>query len=444
MNICVAGLWHLGSVTAACLAHAGNSVIGLDPDKENVERLGAGTPPIAEPGLAELIKEGLYSNRLSFTTDSSAALADAEVVWITYDTPVDADDNADVEYVLDRVKELYAGLNDGTIVIISSQLPVGSTRVLEEALASEYPDKKVSFAASPENLRLGKAISVFTNPDRVIVGVREGTKDNNDKERIAKLLEPFTDNIVWMRVESAEMTKHAINSFLALSVTFANEIATISELSGADAKEVEKGLKSESRIGPGAYVAPGVAFAGGTLARDISFLTSLGGELNLPVELLKAVRKSNNHHKLWVGTKLKSIIGDLSGKTIAVLGLTYKPGTDTLRRSSAVELCTALTKAGAKVLANDPAIKELPPELAAEFTLCSSPLEAMRGAAALVIATEWLDFKSITAEEVVTIMENPVVVDPNRFLAGTLSEARINYSAVGSPADASVTKGEPA
>jgi UDPglucose 6-dehydrogenase len=286
----------------------------------------------------------------------------------------------------------------------------------------------VTFAYSPENLRLGKAIAVFTNPDRVVAGVRPAS----DRDRITALFRPFTERIEWMSVESAEMTKHALNAFLAVSVTFANEIATLCERVGADAKEVERGLKSEARIGPKAYLAPGGAFAGGTLARDVAFLTHIGVTNERPTPLLSAVLTSNDAHRLWVRRTLERLLGVLDGRCVAVWGLTYKPGTDTLRRSESVALCMWLAEHGARVRAHDPAVVTLPDELAREVMLFRTPLEAARGASALVIATEWPEYASLSAENILGVMREPVVVDPNPFLAHNIRGSHATYVAVGS------------
>lgn len=425
MKVCVLGLWHLGTVTAACLASAGHQVVGLDFDDDSVTKLQAGTPPLFEPGLEELVKSGLAQGKLRFTTDPAEAVPDAEILWCAYDTPVDDDDNAQVDWVVERVERVFPYLADGTLVLVSSQLPVGTTRQLELRYREQYPAVQVTFGYSPENLRLGSAITVFTSPDRVVVGLR----DEADRERVAALLRPFTERIEWMSVESAEMTKHALNAFLATSVTFANEIATLCERVGADAKEVERGLKSESRIGAKAYLAPGAAFAGGTLARDIRFLNNLGAE---QTPLLAGVRASNEHHKSWTQRKLLELFGDLKGKTIAVWGLTYKPGTDTLRRSSAVELCWWMLEQGASVKAHDPAVKTLPDDL--KVALCPSALEAVAGADALVLSTGWQDYREVSAEHVSTRAPHLIVIDVSRFLEKTLgSDARLRYITVGKP-----------
>ena len=427
MKVCVVGLWHLGTVTAACLASGGHQVTGLDFDGEVIENLKKGHPPLFEPGLEDLVKKGLASKTLEFSNDPARAVREAQVIWATYDTPVDDDDHADVEYVVERLSRLYPYLQSGQKVLISSQLPVGTTKSAEMLLAQTRSDVKVSFAYSPENLRLGKAISVFTQPDRVVIGVR----DDPSREVFKELLAPFTDHIEWMSVESAEMTKHALNAFLATSVTFINEIAAICEQVGADAKEVERGLKSESRIGPKAYLGPGGAFAGGTLARDIAFLTDLGQQNNLPIYLVPAVRASNDAHKNWPRRRLLQLLGDVKNKVIAVWGLTYKPGTDTLRRSSAIELCEWLLGQGANVKAHDPAVGSLPIACAA-VQLCATPLDAARGADALVVATEWPDYRTVSMPEILATMNTPIVLDANRFLvasAGTLPG--VTYVAVG-------------
>lgn len=424
MKICVFGLWHLGTVTAACLAGGGHEVIGLDFDATVIEGLQQGKPPIFEPGLAELL---MRSRAIEFTTDMRKAVKDAAVVWVTFDTPVDQEDCADVQSVIARVEQLYPHLNPGTLVLISSQLPVGSVRRLENSC----PDKSISFAYSPENLRLGKAVEVFTKPDRVIVGIR----NESDKARIEEIFRPWKPRIEWMSVESAEMTKHAVNAFLATSVTFINELAGICEQVGADAKEVERGLKTESRIGPKAYLSPGASFAGGTLARDVRFLTQIGSAHNLPVHLLSGVHAANSAHRGWPRRRLSELLGDLRGRRIAVWGLTYKPGTNTLRRSSSVELCLWLEQQGAQVLAHDPAVKSLPPDLNDRIHLCVSAQEALREADALVVATEWSDYRSIDAADVLSSMRNPTVLDASRFLASTLgADSKIRYVTVGRPA----------
>ena len=429
MKICVEGLWHLGSVTAACLASLEHDVIGLDNDQAVIDGLNQGKAPLFEPGLDELIQAGQSKGCLRFTSNVMDAVREADVLWVTFDTPVDDDDQADIDFVMNQIKTALLHLVDGTVVLISSQLPVGSIRKLELFVRETMATKRIHFACSPENLRLGKALDVFLKPDRIIVGVR------TDEARciLEQLLLTVTDKIEWMSVESAEMTKHAINAFLATSVTFVNEIASICELVGADAKEVERGLKSEVRIGPKAYLSPGGPFAGGTLARDIEFLGVESRAQQLSTPLLSSIQKSNHEHKHWVRRKLLENLGNLQGVTVAVWGLTYKVGTDTLRRSLAVELCDWLIEQGVIVQVYDPVVQALPERWGSRVVHCAEALDAVIGAAALVLGTEWPQLRQ-EAEKLRSIAtQNLVLIDANRHFQAITFPARFKYVVVGTP-----------
>jgi len=425
----VQGLWHLGSVTAACLASVGHDVVGLDGDSNNISNLNQGKAPLFEPGLDEMIQNEINEGHLRFAQSSREAVADAELLWVTFDTPVDEDDQADVELVLGKIKSVLPELNDGTVVLISSQIPVGSIKKLENFVKDNYIKKQICFAYSPENLRLGKSIDVFLNPDRIVVG----TRNDETKEKLKKLFSPITNKIEWMSVESAEMTKHAINAFLATSVTFANELAAICELYGADAKEVERGLKTESRIGPRAYLSPGGPFAGGTLARDIDFLDKAAQEKALAVPLLQSVRVSNDEHKKWVKRKLSEKFTPLNKLSVAIWGLTYKPETSTLRRSLAVALCDWLIEEGANVHVYDPAVKKLPSRWNDKVDRFDDALEALEKTKVLVLGTEWAEFRE-TAKKMLEVVNNDyLVIDANRHLQNEIFPLGINYIAVGMP-----------
>ncbi|HEY1191248.1 MAG TPA: nucleotide sugar dehydrogenase [Gemmata sp.] len=419
MRVTVYGLWHLGSVTAACLAEGGHEVVGLDPDPATVTNLCANKPPVDEPGLAALVAEQQAAGALRFTTDAADAVPDAEIVWVCFDTPVDANDSADVQWVRDRLDDIAPHLKAGTRVLISSQVPVG----FGARLQADWAHRGVHVACSPENLRLGQALDCFRKPDRVVVGC-----DEADRAKLAELLSPFGGARVWMSVASAEMTKHAVNAFLATSVAFINELARICEVVGADAKEVERGLKTEQRIGPKAYLSPGAAFAGGTLARDIGFLLDLAAEHGRPAHLFAGVRESNECQKNWLRDQLAGVP---AGATVAVLGLTYKPGTDTLRRSGSVELCHWLLSRGVKVRAHDPAIKVSADEIAG-VELADTPEGAMRGADVSVLATPWPEYRALTPAQVRGAMARPRVIDPTHFLAaGLANDPGVSYVAAG-------------
>ncbi len=427
MKVTVVGLWHLGLVTASCLAKLGHQVTAFDSNELLIQNLKQGKAPIFEPGLDELLAEGKSNQRLHFTTQAKD-ISDSDVVWVTFDTPVDDNDRADTEFVVKEVKQLFPFMKANSVVLISSQLPAGSTMKLQQAYQEQYPEKQVSFAYSPENLRLGKAIDVFMHPERVIVGVQS----EKDKTCIVELFEGVSNNVIFMSVPSAEMTKHALNAFLATSVVFINELSSLCEQVGADASEVERGLKSEARIGEKAYLRPGNAFAGGTLARDVTYLIEFGKEFDRPAGLFSAILESNHQHKQWAARRLTEILGDLRGKNIAVLGLTYKPGTNTLRRSGAVEMCHWLAEQGVNISAYDPSMPELPEDLAACISLKSDLNTALKDADAAVLCTEWPDFATIQADDLVQHLKQPLIFDANGFLTKSLrNDKRIRHFTVG-------------
>ena len=408
MKITVLGLWHLGSVTAACCAKH-FAVTGLDFDAPTVAKLNQGEAPLHEPGLNERLQAGIENGKLSFTADPKTACTQADLLWVTYDTPVNERDESDIQFVLENIRRALAHLPTTALVLISAQLPIGTCAQLEK----EFP--QFQFACSPENLRLGKAIDSFEKAERIVVGIR----NDSAKPLLEKLFAPFTGQILFMRTESAEMVKHALNSFLALSITFINEIAQLGEHLGADASEVSGGLTSDARIGPRAYLKPGGPFAGGTLARDVVTLTTMAHAKDENVPVISAILESNEQHRAWAYRQLQSRLGDLNGKAIAVLGLTYTPGTDTLRRSAAIELCQKLFKSGANVAAFDPAIESLPSELN-QISLTNDVGAALQKVDAVVICTEWPQFRQADWARIIPEMRRRLIIDPNRFLENEL------------------------
>jgi UDPglucose 6-dehydrogenase len=420
--IAVVGMWHLGPVTAACLASAGHTVVGIDEDPEIVKALAQAKPPVAEPELAEMIERECEGGRLRFSVRFEDVAA-CSVVWIAYDTPVDENDVADVEFVYRQSLRVLDHVGDGTVFVVSSQMPVGSIARLEREFATHAGSRCVWFASAPENLRLGKALEVFLRPDRVVLGVR----DQSARSTLESVYAPFTDRVEWMSIESAEMTKHAINAFLATSVCFINELATLCEATGADALEVERGLKTDQRIGQKAYLHAGGAIGGGTLARDISFLRALGQRAVTPVPLINGVHASNENHKTWLRRKISGVLGGVRGRNIAILGLAYKPGTNTLRRSSGVETAVWLNREGAKVRAFDPQVAHLPEELQSVMSLGSDMAATLRGAEALVVMTPWPEFQALDPA-----LAPAVVFDAGRFLERILKpQPGIRYYSLG-------------
>lgn len=427
MKIAVVGLWHLGSVTAACLSHAGHDVIAYDPNTITIKNFENDHPPIFEPGLKELLSNVRNTGKLTYSNNPND-LNKAEITWVTFDTPVDDNDIADIPFVTNQITALFPYLQNNSIILISSQLPIGSTRLLQQQCTQSYPNKNITFAYSPENLRLGKALEVFLKPDRIIVGL----ETEQDKLTIENLLLPFTNNIIWMSIESAEMTKHALNAFLATSVVFINELASLCEKTGANARDVERGLKSEERIGPKAYLRPGNAIAGGTLARDINYLIQIGKHQAIKTPLFSALLDSNKAHKQWPCRRIIDTLKDLKNKTITTLGLTYKTGTDTLRRSTAIETCEWLSQQGATLLAYDPHLTQLPAELNNIINLKTTLIESLQNTDAIIISTECDEFNLLSAEHILTLTNNAYIFDPGGFLANKLgNDNRLKYFSVG-------------
>jgi UDPglucose 6-dehydrogenase len=416
MKVCIYGLWHLGTVTAACLASRGIATVGLAETPEAADELQAGKAPLFEPGLDALLTDGLKSGALEFTSDV-AAVASADILWVSFDTPVDDDDVADVGYVLDRVRGTFPYLKDGAVVLVSSQVPVGSTAILERDFAAAETGRHVSFAYSPENLRLGDAIRVFTQSERIVIGVR----GDDAREVIEPVLKSFCETLLWMRIESAEMVKHALNSYLATCVTFTNEIASVCENVAADMSEVEAALRLDPRIGNKAYVRAGSAFGGGTLARDVQFLKAIARDHDAKVPVLTAVLESNDYHKGWVVRHLRRELGELKGRPIGVLGLAYKAGTDAIRRSVAVEIIQELIAAGANVTVFDPKVTSLPEPLNSAVTIVDDAERVFTGSEAVILATEWPEFRELDYARLAPDMKKAILIDQNAFAAKQLA-----------------------
>jgi UDPglucose 6-dehydrogenase len=417
MKIAVLGLWHLGSVTAGCLAHLGFTVTAIDEDSELIGRFRDGQTPVDEPGLPQMILEALSKKRINFTTDLQA-VSDNEVVWVTYDTPVDDNDRANIGFIIQKVTSIFPYLSKNAVVVISSQVPVGTTSELQRLFDEEFPSMGVSFCYIPENLRLGTSLEVFLHPDRIIVGA----DTESARSVLERLLVRISQSIIWMKVSSAEMTKHAINAFLANSIVFINEIALLCERVGADASEVERGLKSEQRIGPKAYLKPGNAFAGGTLARDISYIIDQQEKYGLDHGFFSSVFHANLNHRNWIQLAASQFFPRISGIKVAVLGLTYKPGTNTLRRSQAVEFCKWANANGAFVKAFDPSVPKSsnPKEVRGVVELTSSSSEALQDSDLIVVATSWPEFAGVDFDAVVK--NGVVVIDPNGFLESNFKD----------------------
>ena len=409
-KIGVIGLWHLGCIISVSWTKLGYKVVGFDYDDERVKKLQNGIPPLFEPKLEESIKEGLAKNQISFSYDINS-LKDCDYIFLSYDTPVMEDDRCDTSILLKSVTDVREVMKDGSILIISSQSPVGFCASLRQSLHEK--NINIDIAYSPENLRLGEAIDCYLNPGRIILG----TATSLTEKMCVTLFNRISDQVLSMSLESAETVKHGINSFLSLSIVFANHLADICEEKNARIDDVIRGLKSDVRIGQKAYLAPGIGFSGGTLGRDLKVLEQINEETNGFAKLFGTIHKFNSERKLAIIQKVKKIIGDLHGKTIGVLGLTYKPGTSTLRRSLPLEIVDLLLKEEANVIVFDPKADYSELNSVPAFKIANSIEMVSNQANLLLILTDWPEFKVYDWEKNFIITNCKIIFDTKNYLA---------------------------
>jgi UDPglucose 6-dehydrogenase len=427
-RVCVIGTWHLGCVVSACLADLGYSVAGMDWDAKMVEDLNKGIPPLFEPGLADLISRNIKSGRLHYTTDLGQAAGNSKYVLITFDTPVDENDEVDLSVIFNTAVALSKHLQDDSLVVVCSQVPIGTCEQIESLIRGNNSSLRFDIAYSPENLRLGQAIQRFKKPDRIVIGA----DSKSAFDRVEALFSVIKAPRLRMRLRSAEMAKHAINCFLATSISFISEISCLCEASGADALKVVDALRSDERIGTGLPLRPGLGFSGGTLARDLKALKKLGEKSGCETTLIDGVWQVNQRQMRLVSRKLREINGSFPDITVGILGLTYKAGTSTLRRSAALEIISDLVSQGATVKAYDPKVSPEEIRSCREFEFCRDPYEVARGSDALVIITEWPEFKSLDFGIIKSVMRRPVIIDTKNMLdVEEMLEHEFQYLGVG-------------
>lgn len=428
MKVCALGIWHLGAVASTCLADLGFQVVGVDQDPARVEELNRGCPPLFEPGLEELLVRNLAAGRLRYTTDLEEGVRGADYVLIAYDTPVDERDEVDLSGLFATAEALALHLTAGVTLVVSSQVPVGTCEKLAETVSAVNPSLAFGIACVPENLRLGQAIERFRHPDMIVIG----SDDSRTLTKVAELFASIEAPKVSVSLRTAEMTKHAINAYLATCISFANELAVLCDMVGADALKVAEALRMDARVSAKAPLLPGSGFSGGTLARDVKVLRRLGRQHNYPPPLLDGVWKANQRQARAPVRRLKDVYPALRGQTVTVLGLTYKPGTSTIRRSAALEVIKTLASEGVKVQAYDP--KADPEELALHqgFTVCSRVEDAARGSDALLLMTPWPEFRELNFARIGESMKSRVFIDAHNYLDGeSLAEQGFKYLGVG-------------
>jgi UDPglucose 6-dehydrogenase len=427
-RVAVFGIWHLGAVTAACLAHLGLRVTGVEADASRLAALIAGAPPLHEPGLAEMMGEEIAAGRLGFVADLKSATAEADVVIFAEDVPVNDADEPDVSGLLQTARTVAPYLRDDTTVVVMSQVPVGTCALIQRTVMEARLGSKIEVAYCPENLRMGAAIERFLMPDMVVIGA-DSPRARGCAER---LYAGIPGPKVTMDVRSAEMTKHALNALLATATSFGNELATLCEYLDVDATQVIEAIRMDKRIGYGLPLLPGPPFSGGTLARDLQVLRRLASSNGIPVPLLDGVTAVNETQKRLAVRRLEDALGDLSGKRIAILGLTYKSGTSTIRRSTAVELIQVLTERRADVAAYDPKAEFPPAARLPRFERAADAYAAARGADAVVIMTDWPEFRALDMRTLRAVMRGSVLIDIRNILdAGGAVDAGLAYYGVG-------------
>ncbi|MBP3511970.1 MAG: UDP-glucose/GDP-mannose dehydrogenase family protein [Prevotella sp.] len=437
MNIAIVGTGYVGLVSGTCFADTGANVTCVDVDSEKIERLKRGEVPIYEPGLDELVVKNVKAGRLKFTTDLASVLNEQEVVFSAVGTPPDEDGSADLKYVLEVARTIGKNLNRYLVVVTKSTVPVGTAQkvraAIQEELDARNVDVEFDVASNPEFLKEGNAIKDFMSPDRVVVGV----ESEKAKKVLTKLYKPFLINnfrVIFMDIPSAEMTKYAANSMLATRISFMNDIANLCELVHADVNMVRAGIGADTRIGR-KFLYAGCGYGGSCFPKDVKALIKTADSNGYSMEVLKSVELVNERQKKILFEKLKRAYAgeELAGKTIALWGLSFKPETDDMRESTALVMIQLLLEAGCKVRAYDPvAMDECKRRIGDSIVYCRDKYDAVLDADALILLTEWKEFRLPTWPVVKKAMKRPLVIDGrNIFDSEELEENGFEYHCIG-------------
>ena len=432
MNICMIGAGYVGLVSAACFAEFGWTVTCVDKDTDRIARLRRGEVPIYEPGLDALLERNASAGRIHFSTTLSPAVQEAELVFLAVGTPMRRGDGyADLTYIFEAVDEMAPHLNVRTIIATKSTVPVGTSRDIERRLRELRPDVDVVVCSNPEFLREGSAIRDFTHPDRVLIGC----DDQRGREVMRRLYQPLTLRnapIVFVSPESAELAKYAANAFLAMKVTFINEIADLCEAVGADIQEVATAIGADGRIGA-KFLHAGPGYGGSCFPKDVTALIRTAREAKAPLSLVEQVEKVNTERKIAMAGRIEAAVGgSVRGKTVGVLGVTFKPNTDDMREAPSLVIFPMLQARGARIRAYDPQAGPKAQELLSGVEWCESALEVAQGADVLVVLTEWNEFRALDLQRVREIMIGNVLVDlRNMYPEALAEEAGFVYYGIG-------------
>jgi len=432
MRIAVVGTGYVGLVTGTCFAETGNKVTCVDINKAKVDKLSAGQITIYEPGLEKIFLRNIKEERLKFSTDLEEAIVDAQIIFLALPTPPGADGSADLKYVLGVADHLGKILKEYKVIVNKSTVPVGTADKVKAAIAKNYQGE-FDVVSNPEFLREGVAVDDFMKPDRVVVG----TKSDRAKKLMSELYAPFVrqgNPVIFMDERSSELTKYAANSFLATKISFMNEIAQLCERMGADVDMVRRGIGSDDRIGK-RFLFPGIGYGGSCFPKDVQALIMSSDEVNYEFEILKAVEKVNANQKLHLVEKVKKYYNNnLQGKHFALWGLAFKPNTDDIREAPALSIIDALTNAGATITSFDPeAMPNVKEKIRDKIKYASNQYQALEGADALLIATEWSEFRTPDFERMEQLMaKNKIIFDGrNLFDVSKMNELGYHYESIG-------------
>jgi UDPglucose 6-dehydrogenase len=427
-NICVIGVGYVGLVTGACLADLGNRVVCLDVVQEKIEKLKKGVLPIFEPGLEEIVRRNAEAGRLEFTTSYDEGLREAEFVYIAVGTPSGNEGEADLSYVAAAAEQVARRLAQPLILVNKSTVPIGTGDWVAD-IVHEHRADDVEFAvvSNPEFLREGSAVYDFTNPDRIVLG----STNRQAAERVAELYAPLQTRSIITDLRTAEMIKYASNTFLATKISFINEMANICEAVGADVLEVARGMGSDKRIGP-AFLSAGLGWGGSCFPKDVKALAHIAAMHGCHPQMLRAVTEINYDQRKRVIIKLRDVLGSLRGKTVGVLGLSFKPNTDDMRDAPAVEIIHYLQNEGAQVRAYDPVAVASAQKILKNVVYSETPYAVAEGADALILVTEWNEFKQLDMQRVVRSMRQPVLFDTrNVYDPGKMKALGFIYRGIG-------------
>ena len=441
MRLAVIGSGYVGLVSGACFADFGHSVVCLDTNPEKIEALRAGVMPIYEPGLAELVEKNVRAGRLTFTTELAAATRNAEVAFIAVGTPSRrGDGHADLSFVYQAVRELAATLEPGTLVVTKSTVPVGTGDEIERIMQELCAAKEIAVVSNPEFLREGAAIGDFKRPDRIVIG----TDDNRARQIMGEVYRPLSLNqapLLFTGRRTAELIKYAANAFLATKITFINEMADLCEQVGADVQELARGIGMDNRIG-GKFLHAGPGFGGSCFPKDGRALVKTAQDYGVSLSIVECVDAVNEKRKRAMSRKVIAACGgSVRGKTIAILGLTFKPNTDDMREAPSISIISALLDGGANVRVFDPKGMAQAKPLLGDVVYCENSDQCIERADALCLVTEWDDFRALDLKRVKALMKAPVVVDlRNIYRPEEMHRHGFTYVSVGRKSTASTSK----